>query len=239
MPRLCPRCGDVAVRRTGNQWLCRRHYRFQQMRGNARRRGLLIPTYETLDLLLAGLKDRQCPHCARQMNWLAVEGQSTVMTLQHYRDGSLGLICRACNTRHAHMPGDTFVTLPRGMKWCSVCKTQKPLDQFGTDNSGKWLGKRSSCRDCHNSTRRLDPAGPDRQQVKTYRVQQVTLGLRAGYRKKDIAASLGLRPAAVSQIIKRNRLAELANRGESTPSTGEPTDGEKEGENNNPETPTA
>jgi hypothetical protein len=92
--------------------------------------------------------DFVCPHCTRKMNWLAADGQSTVVSLQHYRDGTIGLICRACNTRHAAMADDSFRDVPVNSKHCPQCKRVLPLDSFATDNSGRWANRKTYCREC-------------------------------------------------------------------------------------------
>jgi hypothetical protein len=147
----CSRCEQPAVIKQGHQALCSMHYRFGQMRCLAKRRGLAVPSHSKLHELHALLFEMHCPHCQRQMNWRASDGQSTVISLQHYRDGSYGLICRACNTRHAKMPGDTFCLLPDQHKACGRCKSILPMTEFDTDNSGRWLNKSSCCKTCRNA----------------------------------------------------------------------------------------
>ena len=149
----CSRCSEPSVIRQGNQQLCSMHYRFGQMRGQAKRSGQAVPSHIHLHELHASLKDMCCPHCERKMNWRSVEGKSTVISLQHYRDGSFGLICRACNTRHAKMPGDTFRLVPPTHKNCGQCRKVVPLEAFGLQ-AGKWLNLAIRCRDCANSRAR-------------------------------------------------------------------------------------
>lgn len=144
----CARCDRPAARKQGHQHLCPMHYRFGQMRALAKRRGLAVPTHDQLHSLVSWLKEMTCPHCQRRMNWLAGEGQSTVVTLQHYRSGSMGLICRACNTRHGAMEGDSFCDLPPDSKRCPGCKQVKPLGDFATDRTGRWKNRKTYCRPC-------------------------------------------------------------------------------------------
>lgn len=140
-------CRAAAVRKQGHQWLCAKHYRFGQMRAKAVSRGLYAPADHLLDRLLQpGLV---CPDCRRQMNWLSSEGQSTVASLQHYRDGSCGIVCRSCNTRHAFMPGDTYRDMPKDHKWCPKCSTAKPFTDFASDNGRSGPMKlKSHCKAC-------------------------------------------------------------------------------------------
>lgn len=146
----CGRCQDPSIRKQGHQWLCAKHYRFGQMKACAKRHGKAVPTHEQLDNLLSYANGLICKDCDREMNWLSVDGPSTVVSLQHYRSGSMALVCRACNTRHARMEADTFCDLPRGEKRCPGCGDIKPLAEFGRDNSGRWDNRRTYCRRCAN-----------------------------------------------------------------------------------------
>lgn len=151
--RVCSRCGDHALRRQGHQWLCAKHYRFGQMRANARRRGLAAPSHEQLDTLVS--TELRCADCGVIMNWLARDGQASVATLQHYRDGSFGIVCRSCNTRHAFAPGDSFRTAPPDHKFCPRCDQFKPLSEFHADRSRSGPRKiKSWCRTCSNAAHR-------------------------------------------------------------------------------------
>lgn len=143
-------CRESAVRRQGHQWLCAKHYRFGQMRALATRRGLYAPSDHILERLIRpGLI---CPDCGRAMNWLSADGQPTVISLQHYRDGSCGLVCRSCNTRHAHMPGDTYRDMPKDHKWCPKCERTKPFASFSSDNGRSGPMKlKSWCKECSNA----------------------------------------------------------------------------------------
>lgn len=146
----CSRCSEIAVRRQGHQRLCAKHYRFGQMRVLAKHRGKTVPTHEELHAMKG--VDLCCPDCATQMNWLAGDGQSTVASLQHYRDGSMAIVCRSCNTRHAFMPGDSFREMPKDHKLCPKCQSIKPLDEFSTDagRSGPMKFK-SACKSCSDT----------------------------------------------------------------------------------------
>ncbi len=202
--RRCIGCGDEDVVKSGRQMRCRRCHRFGQMRRTAGSHGKTVPSYELLESLLALLDGMKCPLCKREMNWLSSEGEVSVVSLQHWRDGSFGLICRSCNARHDDMPDDEFARLPAGHKWCPKCKVIKPLADFCLGKNV--LGCRSSCRDCTNRRRRMDPSGPCRAEVKDGRVKQVSILLSEGVQKKEIARRLGIGQSAVSNIISRNGL---------------------------------
>lgn len=146
-PATCSKCGSIASHYQGHQHLCPKHYRFGQMRANAKRRGKSVPSHEDLEALLDA--HMKCADCGVSMNWLARDGQSTVISLQHYRSGALGLVCRSCNTRHAYTPGDTYRSLPMDHKWCPRCKTSKSDTEFSHDRGRSGPRKiKSWCRAC-------------------------------------------------------------------------------------------
>lgn len=116
----CSVCGDIATIMQGHQHLCDKHYRFGQMRANAKRNGKLVPTRNELSIMRG--VELVCPDCGVKMNWRSIDGMNTVASLQHYRDGTMAIVCRACNTRHAFMPDDTYREMPKDQKLCPCCK---------------------------------------------------------------------------------------------------------------------
>ena len=134
--KKCKWCGEDVFRLR----LCKKHYRFYQMRIVAKRHGKTVPSYEALELLWNKSKG-VCEGCGRAVNWLSNEGHSTVITLQHDRSGRIRLLCLSCNTRHASFEDDTFYDQDPNMKTCPCCKRSLPLDQFGTDNLKRWKNK--------------------------------------------------------------------------------------------------
>lgn len=127
--------------------LCDMHYRFGQMRANAKRHGKTIPTREQLSQMSGA--SLICPDCNVRMNWRAKDGQNTVASLQHYRDGSMNIVCRSCNTRHAFMPEDSYREMPKDYKLCPTCKTIKPLFEFTKDNyQAGHVKRKRKCRSC-------------------------------------------------------------------------------------------
>lgn len=145
---MCQWCSSERFRKQGRIWLCKKHYRFQQMRVRAKSDGKAVPSYVDLQSMLDALPAyMECPHCRRKMNWLSKEGTQTVITLQHYRDGQMGLICLSCNTRHAAMPDDSFVDLPSGHKLCPSCGKVKPHSDFYKDNS-RYMSVKTYCKEC-------------------------------------------------------------------------------------------
>lgn len=146
----CARCSRNACRHQGHQDLCAVHYRFGQMRANAKRSGKAVPTHEQLERLMSATTSAGrliCVGCGREMNWLAVDGESTVVSLQHDRDGTLRLICRSCNTRHAFTPGDEFYSRAKSEKFCRGCERWLSKESFGVDRS-KPSGLTGRCTRC-------------------------------------------------------------------------------------------
>ena len=94
-------------------------------------------------------KYQVCPICKRKMNYLASNGQDTVLTLQHDRSGEIKFLCRSCNTRHAAYPNDDIYIMPNDVKWCPRCKTYKKLDDFYKDNS-RPRSIKTYCKTCSN-----------------------------------------------------------------------------------------
>lgn len=145
-------CEEFSVIRQGNQFLCKKHYRFVQMRSSAKRQGKHVPSHLDLEIILAS-QGMFCSDCRRPMNWRSADGRATVLTLQHYRDGSIAFACLSCNSRHASMPADTFRDMDPGHKHCPSCDQIKPASEFTKDSgrSGE-LRRKSKCRTCSDKS---------------------------------------------------------------------------------------
>lgn len=142
----CTRCGDPIVNKPQNR-RCAKHLRFSKMQVGARWAGKSVPSTAELDELLP--KDMKCPACKRTMNWFSKDGRSTMVTLQHDRNGNHRLICHACNSRHARMPGDSFYEIPAGHKYCSGCANIKPYAEFHKSfTEGRWNNLFQYCKTC-------------------------------------------------------------------------------------------
>lgn len=174
----CSACGDPATTKQGHQHLCDKHYRFGQMRAKAKAGGKAVPSRH--DLALMEGVDLVCPDCGVQMNWRARDGQETVASLQHYRDGSMAIVCRSCNTRHAFMDGDEYRVMPKDHKHCPCCKQIKPLSEFTLDASRSGTAKRKSkCRQCSdNQVKQWKESNRDRynEYQRQYRAKRKTEG---------------------------------------------------------------
>ena len=144
---ICKWCGDEVFRKQGRIWLCKKHYRFQQMRVRAKSRGKAVPSYDWLEEQWRSIKG-SCPVCHRDVNWLSKEGSATVLTLQHDRNGDMRLLCLSCNVRHASFEDDSFYETDPNRRICPRCRRSLPWGAFCADNNSRWKNKKSYCRQC-------------------------------------------------------------------------------------------
>lgn len=142
----CYVCGTEAINRLGRSNLCAEHGRFLQMQKAAKRDGKYIPSIYELQGLVP--KDMRCGDCGIEMNWIDGNKRSSGAVLQHYRNGTLGITCMSCNTKHGLMPGDSYKDLPKGHKLCGACKTIKPLNMFGKRSANANDYPKSKCKTC-------------------------------------------------------------------------------------------
>lgn len=150
-PAFCSRCEEPATIKQGNQKLCDRHYRFGQMRANAKRHGKAVPEYALLETI--AVEPLSCGDCKESMVWRSRDSKSRVASLQHYRDGTFGLVCRSCNTRHAYMEGDSFRDMPKDHKLCPCCQSIRPFSEFSRDNGRTGPMKlKSWCKPCSSTS---------------------------------------------------------------------------------------
>jgi hypothetical protein len=120
------------------------------MRATAKRAGKMVPTREQLESMLRD----NCADCGVMMNMLSKDGErERTASLQHYRDGSLGIVCTSCNTRHAFMPGDSFRDMPKDHKRCPRCEIVKPFASFSIDRGRSGPMKfKSWCKSCASAS---------------------------------------------------------------------------------------
>jgi len=143
----CAKCNLTSVIKQGRQWFCEKHYRFVSMRSGAKRSNKYVPSHDELEELFD--PKMLCHDCGVKMNWRAKDGQSTVASLQHYRNGTIGIVCRSCNTRHAFMKNDDYCEMPKDHKLCPCCQLIKPLINFSSDKGRSGVAKRKSyCKSC-------------------------------------------------------------------------------------------
>lgn len=142
----CYVCGSNAVKRHGRANRCEKHHRFAQMQRTAKADGKHVPSFYELESLVP--KDMRCPDCGVEMHWIDDSNRKTGAVLQHYRDGSLGIVCHSCNVKHGFMPGDLYRDVPLNHKLCSSCRCIKPLSDFSVRKDGKKPYPLSKCKLC-------------------------------------------------------------------------------------------
>ena len=142
----CYICGSNAIALHGRKNLCGKHKRFIQMQATARNDKKYSPSIYEIESLVP--KDMSCQDCGITMHWIDNEKRSSGAVLQHYRDGTLGIICMSCNTKHGLMPGDSYREVPTGHKLCRCCKTIKPLSMFSLRRDGKVPYPLTKCKSC-------------------------------------------------------------------------------------------
>jgi len=130
-----------------NRPMCAKHYRFFQMKAACCKRKIANPSVSELERLLSGLEDMRCPHCDRTMNWLRRDGSTTVITLQHHRDGTVGFLCMSCNSRDGGTKNGAFLRLPLDVKQCPGCLKSLPHTSFCQNKSTR-DGRAVYCRSC-------------------------------------------------------------------------------------------
>jgi hypothetical protein len=157
----CYICGDAAIKRHGRANRCEKHHRFIQMQKTAKQDGKYVPSvYEIEKLVSINMK---CVDCGCLMHWIDDDNRSAGAVLQHYRDGTLGIVCLSCNTKHGFLPGDSYRDVPVGNKLCRACKTIKPLFMFGVRKDGKVPYPLSKCKLCsHEALVRWRNKNPER-----------------------------------------------------------------------------
>jgi hypothetical protein len=143
----CYVCGDEAIKRNGRANLCAQHRRFIQMQKAAKSDKKYIPSLFELEKLVP--IDMKCQDCGDQMHWIDNNNRSKGAVLQHYRDGTLGIVCMSCNSKHGLLPGDMYRDIPKYHKLCISCRSIKPLSMFSMRNDAKKQYPMSKCRPCN------------------------------------------------------------------------------------------
>jgi hypothetical protein len=161
----CPRCrkhGNLTegVFSVSNTMYCSKHYRILNARGRARSDGKGASSQDELEASLP--VDLICPICTRTMCYHYSEiDWASVVSLQHWRDGTLSWLCHSCNSRH----GSSILTDAEWIKqrslitalekFCFRCNKIKPLSEFYRATNEK-LGVQGFCRSCTNEASRLN-----------------------------------------------------------------------------------
>lgn len=142
----CYVCGNEAIQRHGRSNMCEVHVRFKQMQKTATQDKKYVPSMYELEKLVPS--DMCCQDCGQIMHWIDDNNRPAGAVLQHYRDGSLGIVCASCNAKHGQMLGDSYRDLPAGHKYCSSCKTIKPRLMFHVRRDAKKEYPMSKCKQC-------------------------------------------------------------------------------------------
>jgi hypothetical protein len=146
---LCDKtgCYALATRKWSNTKYCEKHFRFKEMRHNAKSSKKYVPSYDELENLYSENSAMICRYCGKQMHWRDDHGKIVQLTFQHRDDGLLEFICHGCNNAHGHSKmhnRDYFLEIPIGMKWCPRCKNIYTLNNF-YKNKDRFT---CYCRDC-------------------------------------------------------------------------------------------
>lgn len=142
----CYICNEDAIKRNGRSNMCAKHSRFMQMQRVAKVDKKYVPSLYEIEKLVP--LDMKCQDCGVVMHWIDNDNRSNGAILQHYRDGTLGITCLSCNTKHGLMPGDSYRDVPSGSKLCISCKTIKQLNMFNIRKDGKIPYPLSKCKQC-------------------------------------------------------------------------------------------
>ena len=102
----CYVCGDQAISFNGRSNLCEKHRRFIQMQKTAKSDKKYVPSLYEIEKIVP--KDMSCQDCGISMHWIDNRNRSSGAILQHYRNGTLGIVCLSCNIKHGFMPGDMY-----------------------------------------------------------------------------------------------------------------------------------
>jgi hypothetical protein len=128
--KKCSRCGDQAFFSHNGHYRCLMHYRFENMISRAKIDCKAVPSIEALEEMAALLVPFICRHCGEKMVWRRSESPARVVTLQHYNDGTMGLICMSCNSRHGAVGDDVFSKMIPSTKRCVGCGEVMSLESF-------------------------------------------------------------------------------------------------------------
>lgn len=157
----CYVCGDASIKRHNRSNMCEKHHRFHGMQKIAKMDKKYVPSLYELEKLVP--EDMICQDCGVLMHWIDDDNRTSGAVLQHYRDGTLAIVCLSCNTRHGQMVGDSYRDTPKDHKLCTCCKTIKPLSFFSLRKDGKRPYPMSKCKQCNlDAHRKWREQNPDK-----------------------------------------------------------------------------
>lgn len=112
-------------------------------------------SFDEVSALLAAVEpDLKCPACTKQMHMVSGGPRGSLVTIQHYNDGRLGMLCGTCNISHGHSKlGDAFWSVPAGHKFCPTCESIKPFADY-RKNASTRTGLANECRACATEVNR-------------------------------------------------------------------------------------
>lgn len=130
---------------------CGVHRRIAQMRQTAIARGQAAPSVSEMEKMFRD-SAMICSECGRQMGLTGRHyGHGRTVSLQHWRNGTMSVICMSCNAKHAQAGTDEEFerrkaeSIPSGQLRCSSCKTYHDASAFGRDVS-RPTGRAAVCR---------------------------------------------------------------------------------------------
>lgn len=130
--------------------------RVRQAINNSKSRGIAVPSFDKLSGMFAALGESpKCPVCERGMSLSLADGTKTkgeartsVVTVQHDRDGGFRLICFGCNLKHWTHDGDTFYKHGAGYRRCAYCGNVKPIAEFIREHKDGREVREQYCSPC-------------------------------------------------------------------------------------------
>ena len=153
----CKNLGIVRIKtynRPNNLFYCNKHYRFQCMRHGAQQKGKSIPLYTELENLMPD--NMICSICDQKMIWHSKYGdKNSVISLQHNNNGTIILICMACNNGHGHSKlKDKYFDIKKNNKFCPDCDLELNIKQFSIHHS-RINNIQGICKNCNKKRQKL------------------------------------------------------------------------------------
>lgn len=132
--------------------------------------------------------------------WYAHSPQSTptldrIDSSGHYEISNLRLLTAKENTHYRGSNKNVYA--PKGMAWCSVCKTYLPKINFYSD-SRKMNGLQTRCKNCHYTKYKKGAY----RRISSQEKLDILNRARAGESGRSIARSIGRSAASVCEIIR-------------------------------------
>jgi len=153
--KTCARkgCEEAAKHKAGNSVYCDKHYIQVTRARYAKTKNKYAPSIEEFDNLWENLikNNFKCPVCDQKIIIKAsIEGpRGNIISLQHWNDGRIELICHSCNVEHGNSKlGDNWRGIPKGQKYCPQCSELKSIQDFYKNASNLTDCLDSKCKAC-------------------------------------------------------------------------------------------